>query len=361
MKPFVATQGNCCFGQAVAISGDTIIVGSRFGVAHIFVRNGTNWFPQTHLDGAVTGVEHGFGHAVAISRDTTVVGASLDSSDATGVNGTPNNMNSLHSGAAYIFVRTGTNWSQQAYLKASNNNPHDRFGIAVATSGDTVIVGAFAEDSNATGVNGNQNDDSVMDAGAAYVFVRTDTNWSQQAYLKAFPTSNSAWFGISVALLGDLATVGARESDTAYTFRRWGTNWEEQFYIKGSITEDSDAFGSAVAVSEDTVVVAAEREASNATGVNGDQSNNGMGWSGAVYVFTGVVTGPRLAIAPDGNGGYFIRCHAATGVNYQLLRATNVTGLWTTNIATITLSPGLLEFHDTNAPHGQAFYRVVHE
>ena len=85
-------------------------------------------------------------------------------------------------------MRSGTIWSQQAYLKASNTGADDAFGCSVAVSGDTVVVGAIGEDSNATGVNGNQSDNSAYDSGAAYVFVRSGTTWSQQAYLKASNT-----------------------------------------------------------------------------------------------------------------------------------------------------------------------------
>ena len=85
-------------------------------------------------------------------------------------------------------MRSGTTWSQQAYLKASNTEVGDGFGFSVAISGDTVVVGAHEEDSNATGVNGDQADNSAADSGAAYVFTRSGATWSQQAYLKASNT-----------------------------------------------------------------------------------------------------------------------------------------------------------------------------
>src|SRR5262249_9401641 len=161
----------------------------------------------------------------------------LEDSNATGVNGNQSDNSAQGSGAAYVFVRNGTVWSQQAYLKASNTNAGDQFGVSVAVSGDTAVIGAWAESSNATGVNGNQLDNSTPDAGAAYVFVRNGTTWSQQAYLKA------------------------------------------------SNTDAFDAFGASVAVSGDTVVVGAHLESSNATGVNGNQSDNSAQGSGAAYVF----------------------------------------------------------------------------
>ncbi|MCX6885338.1 MAG: FG-GAP repeat protein [Verrucomicrobia bacterium] len=99
------------------------------------------------------------------------------------MNSTPNELAS-NSGAAYVFVRSGTTWSQQAYLKASNTDAVDNFGRGVAVSGDTVVVGASGEDSSTTGVNSTQNNMGTG-SGAAYVFVRSGTTWSQQAYLKA--------------------------------------------------------------------------------------------------------------------------------------------------------------------------------
>ena len=125
---------------------------------------------------------------MAVSGDTVVVGADGEASTATGVNGDQSDNSANFSGAAYVFVRDGTNWSQQAYLKASNTGGADRFGGSVAVSGDTVVVGALGEDSNATGANGNQSDNSAGASGAAYVFVRDGTSWSQQAYLKASNT-----------------------------------------------------------------------------------------------------------------------------------------------------------------------------
>jgi hypothetical protein len=93
---------------------------------------------------------------VAISGETVVVGAPYEDSNATGVNGDQTNNLAIESGAAYVFVRSGTSWSQQAYLKASNTGAYDYFGYSVAISGETVVVGRADEDSNATGVNGDQ-------------------------------------------------------------------------------------------------------------------------------------------------------------------------------------------------------------
>ena len=259
---------------------------------------------QAYLKASNPGFIDFFGYSVAISGDTAVVGAFHEDSNATGVNGNQGDNSALRAGAAYVFVRNGGVWSQQAYLKASNTDGHDQFGRSVAISGDTAVVGAFHEDSNATGVNGNQGDNSADFPGAAYVFVRNGGAWSQQAYLKASNTGVIDSFGELVAISGDTVVVGAfRESSkatgvngnqgdnsadfagAAYVFVRNGGAWSQQAYLKASNTGAFDQFGASVAISGDTVVVGAWRESSNATGVNGNQGDNSAAKAGAAYVF----------------------------------------------------------------------------
>lgn len=124
---------------------------------------------QAYLKASNTGASDGFA-SVAIDGDTAVVGASQESSGSTGVNGDQLNNDEFRSGAAYVFVRDGVGWSQQAYLKASNTEASDGFGGRVSISGDTIVVGAFGEDSNATGVGGDQLDNSASGSGAVFVF-----------------------------------------------------------------------------------------------------------------------------------------------------------------------------------------------
>ena len=307
--------------NATGVNGDPFNNLTSFsGAAYVYVRNGASWVQQAYLKASNTGgltssfdeFGDGFGWAVAISGDTIVIGAPQEDSSATGVNGNQSDNSTLGSGAAYVFVREGTNWHQQAYLKASNSGSTDIFGVSVAISGDTIVVGAVDEDSNATGVNGAQNNNSTMQAGAAYVFVREGSNWIQQAYLKASNTpasgqsgqSTEERFGYAVAVSGDTVVVGAMDEDSAatgvngdqfnnaapnagaaYVFVREGTNWSQQAYLKASNTGAGDQFGWSVSVSGDTIVVGAQREDSSATGVNGNQSNNTSSDSGAAYVF----------------------------------------------------------------------------
>src|SRR5207249_3914510 len=117
-----------------------------------------------------TGAGDQFGSSVAVWEDNVVVGAPVEDSNATGVGGDQSNNNSTDSGAAYIFGRNSGVWSQQGYLKASNTSADDRFGKSVAMSDGIVVVGAFSEDSAATGVNGDGSNENGPGSGAAYVF-----------------------------------------------------------------------------------------------------------------------------------------------------------------------------------------------
>lgn len=313
------------FGSSIAIDGDTMVIGSReedssatgvngnqadnsasvSGAAYVFVRSGTTWTQQAYLKASNTDSGDHFGVDVDISGDTIVVGAWLEDSNATGVNGDDTDDSASASGAAYVFVRSGTTWTQQAYLKASNTQTNDNFGLCVAISGDTIVVGAEGEDSNAQTINGDDTNNGAGLAGAAYVFVRSGVTWTQQAYLKADNAQALDYFGSAVAIDGDTIVVGAHDessaatgvngdgtdnsasaSGAAYVFVRSGVTWTQQAYLKGADSDNSDLFGASVAIDGDTIVVGAYREAGNATGVGGDETNNGKATSGAAFVFT---------------------------------------------------------------------------
>jgi hypothetical protein len=251
------------------------------------------------------------GVTLAMSDDGRTIAVSTPHEDsvATGVNGKQDDESAWDSGAAYIFVRTGDDWMQQAYLKASNTQTSDKFGFAIALSGDgnTAAVSATLEDSNARGINGNQQDNSAESSGAVYVFVRTGATWTQQAYLKASNADAGDQFGWSVALNHDGSTlaVGAQgeasgapgingnqaDNDAAdagatYVFVRRGATWTQQAYIKASNAQGGDRFGFCAALSGDgnTLAVCGYDEDGSATGINGPQ-NNDAGGSGAAYVF----------------------------------------------------------------------------
>jgi hypothetical protein len=311
------------FGNSVALSGDTLVVGAPADdvipfitqAVYVFTRTGDTWSQQARLRPSNPESQDRFGFSVAIDGDTLVVGAPGEDSSATGTNGNQVDNSATDSGAVYVFTRTGTTWSQQAYLKASNTGAGDYFGWKVALAGDTLAVSALDEDSNSPGINGNQANNSTADAGAVYVFTRTGTTWNQQAYIKASNPDSLDVFGIGLALAGDGNTlaVGAVGEDSlatgidgnqgnalppdelmfylagaVYTFTRSNGVWTQEAYIKASNTGTRDAFGNAVALSGDgnTLAVGAPNEESNATGVNGNQADNSVPRSGAVYVFT---------------------------------------------------------------------------
>lgn len=310
------------FGYSVAVSGNTIVIGAYLedssstgvnnpdndsaansGAAYVFRRSGSLWNQEAYLKASNTDPTDNFGFSVAISGDTVVVGAAEEDSNATGVNGDEEDNSSFTSGAAYVFSRSGTVWNQQAYLKASNTDLGDGFGRSVSISGDTIVVGASGEDSNATGVNGDEDNDSAGGAGAAYVFTYNGSDWSQQAYLKASNTGGNDQFGYSTAISGDKIVVGAHFEDSnatginndgandsvgnsgaAYVFAYNGSDWNEEAYLKAANTDLGDLFGRSVAVSGDAVLVGTPYEDGSLTGVNGTY-NDLTADSGAAYLF----------------------------------------------------------------------------
>ena len=171
------------------------------GAVFIFTRSGTTWTQQAFIKASNAEAGDEFGHSVSLSDDgnTLAVSAYLEASSAVGVNGNQTDNTATDSGAVYVFTRTGTTWSQQAYLKASNTETGDEFGtsIELSSDGNTLAISAINEDSSATDVNGDENNNSASNAGASYIFTRTGSVWTQQAYLKASNTGSSDLFGQS--------------------------------------------------------------------------------------------------------------------------------------------------------------------
>ncbi|HPF39670.1 MAG TPA: hypothetical protein P5081_09660 [Phycisphaerae bacterium] len=200
------------FGNALDIEGDTIVVGDAYfphtnaGVAYVYARDANGvWSPQATLAASNAGMGDAFGGSVAISHGVIAVGAQGESSGATGVNGDQADNSVELAGAVYVFVPDGMGqWTQHAYIKPSNPGVADLFGAAIDLSGDIMVVGAYQEDGGATGVNGNPFENSIMDSGAAYVFVRdSQGEWSQQAYLKASNPDADDWFGFRLGISGN--------------------------------------------------------------------------------------------------------------------------------------------------------------
>jgi hypothetical protein len=256
------------------------------------------------------GVNDGLGTSLAISSDVAVVGAWAESSADAAI---PSNDAAPSSGAVYVYTRAANNtWSPNAYLKASNIGAQDRFGEAVAIDGDTIVVGARFEDSNATGINGAQNNDLSPNSGAVYVFRRNGALWQQEAYLKASNAQSADEFGSAVAIRGDRIAVGAlRKGNSlgaAYVFRRNGTVWQEEAAFPG--IDAGAGFGISVALDDQRLVVGARygNAAKPAAGAAYVYLRAGTSWSlestltapNARSVSVGTLTfGARVALSAD--------------------------------------------------------------
>ena len=411
------------FGHAVVLSadGNTMVVSAfwepskstgvngdqedesipQAGAAYVFTRRGTTWTQQAYLKASNTG-EAGtadtfadgdqFGFSITVSDDGNTVAIGAHSEDSNGVNDNPRDNSMQLAGAVYVFNRTGTNWAQTAFLKATNPDGGDMFGYAVSLTADgrMLAIGSFDEDGSARGINGpvdnarggsgavyiyvkgsaglwtqqayihphnSEGGDSFgtnvilsddgttllvasldedcmatgvnpaepcdndrtadVSTGAAYVFVRSGSTWTQQAFIKSSNTGANDWFGTRLTLSGDgnTAAIGASledsksqgingnqqgndaiESGAVYLFHRVGTTWTQQAFIKGSNADAYDQIGGAVALTRDGRLMAAAAlgEDSAATGVNGNQNDNSADEAGAVYVFA-VTAGSALS------------------------------------------------------------------
>ncbi len=316
-------MGFAMFGYSVAVLGDTLAVGAIgdrssatgingsgananvvSGAAYVFTRSGTIWSQQAYVKASNTGVGASFGLSIALAGDTMVVGADGERSAAIGINGDQTDTTAPNAGAAYVFTRSGTTWSQQAYLKASNTRRDANFGHSVAMFGETLAVGSYLESSGATGVDGDQSDTSAAQAGAVYMFERTGTEWRQRAYIKASNTRITGSFGNAVALEGNTLVVGGYgdrsnaigingdqsnssliQSGAVYVFERNGATWSQRSYLKASNNGIARAyFGWSLALSEGRLAVGSWGESSNATGINGDQTDRSLAGAGAVYL-----------------------------------------------------------------------------
>jgi len=252
-----------------------------------------------YLKGSNTNAGDHLGLGIALSPDGSVLIAGANG-EASAIVGDQTNNDFQGAGAAYAFTRVDGAWVQQDYIKASNPGQSDEFGLFVALSrdGTTLAISAYHESSGASGINGNQADESMSKSGAVYVFTRTGETWTQQAYIKASNPDVGDFFGWAVALSSDGSTlaVGARHEDSSsttinsgevnnsatdagavYVFTRQGTTWSQQAYIKSTATAPSQAFGRSVALSGTGSLLV--------VGASGDASIRG-----AVFVFARVGT-----------------------------------------------------------------------
>ena len=265
------------FGWAVAVDGDTVVVGAHAldvgdetnsGAVYVFTKSGSTWIQAAKLTPTVPEAYAFFGGSVALDGNTLVIGSRLY--DTGGY---------LNAGAAYVFTKSGSTWSKQAKLTASIPRQLAALGYSLAVDGDTVLVGAFGDDT----IRGE------LGSGSAYVFEKPSEGWDDDDYsgnetakLTASDRQPSGYFGFSVALDGDTAVIGARQhsdpitgagSGAAYVFARESGGWGEKAKLTSSDAAAGDNFGVSVAVEEDTVVVGSWQD-----------DDNGRN-SGSAYVF----------------------------------------------------------------------------
>jgi hypothetical protein len=326
LKP--ATSDSSDFGGwSVAIDGNTVVVGavgedgegnsvSTAGSVYVFVKSGAGWVLQATLRAAQADVEDHFGYSVAVQGDTILVGVPYEDSASRSINGDEADNLAENAGAVFVFVRNGSQWTRQAYLKAANADPGDQFGKSVAIQGDRVIVGAWLEDGNGPVSNDDPENNDAEDSGAVYSFVRNGTTWEQTDYVKVSNTGAGDGFGGSVAfgqegarfvagalfedsdangINGDGGNNDAIESGAAYVFEALALpspQWVEQYYLKAANSDSGDLFGASVAMDGSTIVVGAPWEAS-ASATN--PADNTWTDSGAVYVFDAQLDPPFLA------------------------------------------------------------------
>jgi hypothetical protein len=277
--------GDDYFGYSVAISGDIAVSGAYkgdgndvdSGSAYIFRYNGLHWGQEQKLSASDGVLNDRFGFSVAISGDIAVIGAPY------------NDDNGTNSGSAYIFRYNGTSWVEEDKLLASDAAGDDRFGWAVAISGDTTVIGAYGDDDNGGS------------SGSAYIFRYNGSSWIEEYKLVASDGATWDSFGWSVAISGGTAVIGAYgdgdkggQSGSAYVFRYNGSSWIQEQKLLASDGATLDSFGWSVAIWGGTAVIGA---------FSNDDKGNG---SGSAYIFhyngSNWIEEQKL-LASDGAGG----------------------------------------------------------
>jgi hypothetical protein len=341
------------FGETIALSGDgkTLAVGAtsdgivRSGVFNFNSSVSSSTSSRSECFEFYPSSPSSTSSSSSSSRSSTSSSSSTSSASSSYKGGTG-------SGAVYLFSLTENGWKDEAHVKASNAQEGDAFGtsIALSTDGNTLVVGAIGEDSNAKGVNGDQSINTcyyfseagyviepeckeagkyavrgIINNGAAYVFKRAETLWTQEAYLKPSTTFINTVFGTSVDVSGDGNTlvvgtpgdasnavtvngdttqhIDYANTGAAYVFQKSGLTWSQEAIIKPSTLTRHEGvslmsngsiqvigggqFGGDVSLSQDgnTLAVGSFREASNAKGINGDEGDTSAARAGAVFVF----------------------------------------------------------------------------
>jgi len=324
------------FGRTVALDGDYAIVGAHFddddgsnsGSAYVYRRDGLKWVQEDKLHASDAAAGDKFGNTVAISGDYAIVGAPSNADAGT------------DSGSAYVFKRSGTTWTEEAKLVASDAATDDKFGDAVAIEGDFALVGARGDDDNG----------SV--SGSVYVFQRSGTDWIEQPKLTPADGAMGDYFGHSIGISGSYAIIGSHGDDdgaadagSAYVFKLDGESWIEEAKLTASDPEATDGFGLSVSVSGDVAVVAApwDDDAADSSGAAYVFRRNGTSWieeakltasDGGQWHFFGhsvSISGDYIVIGAFGHGepgdntgaAYAFQYHASNWIQKDRLIASD--------------------------------------
>ncbi len=343
------------FGVSVAIDGDTLAIGAPFesssvanvpndntalaaGAVYVFTFSNNVWREQARIKASNAQAGDHFGEKIALQGDTLVIGAPQED----GINNAASN-----AGAVYVYQRSGLTWAENTILHASNAGSNDLFGSSLSLSSNILVVGAPGE---ASSILAGAADNSLQDAGAAYVFELNNNTWVEQTILKASNAEASDLFGGSIDIFDNTIVIGATGEDSskilgasdnsvsnsgaAYVFLHNTLGWEEQAILKASNFGVGDEFGKSVSVFQDTVAVGAYFEDSSFVAGGGD---NLAPDSGAVYVFVrnGTTwTQQSLIKASNADSGDNF------GVSLALRGDSLVVGAWAEDS---TLSIGLLD------------------
>ena len=297
-------SANDWFGVAVAITGDTALIGAKQanvgaregqGAVYVFARSGDSWVQGQKLLAADGTADDHFGAALALSADGNTVVIGAPKADIKGLQ---------NQGAIYVFTRSGGTWSQQQKLVASDGLRGDNFGAAVALDGDTIVAGA-----DLAMVSGH------TDQGAAYVFKRAGGRWSQQQKLTAADGTTEEAVGVAVAVAGEMILVGAPSVDTrqhedqgaVYVFGRNGDRWTVQQKLEAADRWAYEYFGSEIVIDGDTALIGSHMAWGDGKYAQGSVYafvRNGSTWSQQQELFASDPTGDAYfgyALALDGN------------------------------------------------------------
>jgi hypothetical protein len=269
------------FGYSVAIFGNYAVIGAPSdnvgantdqGCVYVFVRNQSVWTEQAKIVASDGAAGDRFGYSVAIYNTYLVVGAMMDNSPT------------IDAGSVYVFLRSGTSWTEQAKLVAGNAAANDHFGCSVAIDGIYAVIGAKDDDVGAD-----------VDEGSVYIFSRSGSTWTQQDnIITPFGTAGDH-FGYSVAISGDYLVAGANDDDvdgvtdagSAHVFLRSGSNWGYQDALRdpANIGDEDAHYGEAVAISGNYIVVGAPYRTSYAGAVAFVYLRNGIAWDQQTTLF----------------------------------------------------------------------------